>query len=129
MNLHSIVAPYVAKVNPWLLALWKQSDGYEQEESGKRTPRYNTVQGVRVQCQALQFKDLIQLEGLNLAGVRQALYVDGNIEGVNRPDARGGDMFKLPDGTVWLVVHVLENWSRTAGWTKVAVSQQNDTNQ
>jgi len=129
MDLHAIVGPYVAKVNPWLMATWRQSTGSVKEASGKRTPTYATVQGVRVQCQALQFKDLVQLEGLNINGVKQALYVDGNIEGVSRPDARGGDMFTLPDGSIWLVVLPLENWARTAGWSKVAVVLQNDTNQ
>jgi len=38
---------------------------------------------------------------------------------------KGGDLITEPDGTVWLVTTELEAWSASAGWTKVAVTQQN----
>ncbi len=126
MNLQSIVAPYISAVNPSLRGSWRQSNGEETFADGTRKPRYAYAEGVDIQCQALSFKDLVQVNGLNMGGVKQAFYVNGNIEGVSRPDARGGDLFKLPDGSIWLVALVLENWNRTAGWTKVAVVLQND---
>lgn len=125
MNLSNIVGPYVAAVNPWLISTWQQSSGFEIVPGGAQKPNYAQGVSVQVQCQALTYKDLVQLEGVNINGVSQALYVNGNIEGVSRPDARGGDLFTLPDETIWLVVHVLENWARTGGWTKCAVVQQN----
>ena len=30
----------------------------------------------------------------------------------------------LPDGSVWLVALILEGWSRSAGWTKAAITLQ-----
>ena len=126
MNLHNVASNCVSAVNPWLMATWYQSDGFETNADGRRAPDYAVTSGVGVQMQALTYKDLMQLDGINLNGVANALYVNGDIKGVSRPDARGGDIFSLADNSVWLVVHVLENWNRTSGWTKCVVVQQND---
>lgn len=124
MNLHSIVAPYIGAINPNIEVQWKQSNGYVIDANYKQQPQYVQFQ-TWVQKQALSFKDLVQLQGVNLNGEACAFYVNGNIQGVLRPDARGGDIFILGDGSIWLVVHVLENWNYTAGWTKCAVVKQN----
>ena len=124
MNLHAIASPYIAAVNPWLTAQWLQSISYATNADGSRSPAFATAVSAQIQFQALSFEDLKQVDGLNLNGVKNALYVNGDIEGVNRPDARGGDIFILLDGSKWLVVQVLENWIRTAGWTKCAVVLQ-----
>jgi hypothetical protein len=124
VNLHAIVAPVVAAVNPMATATWKQSSGATVNVDYSRTSTYVTVNGVQVQMQALTYKDLMMLDGIAMNGEARALYVNGNIEGVSRPEARGGDLFTLADSSIWLVVHVLENWSATSGWTKVAVVRQ-----
>jgi hypothetical protein len=126
VNLHQIAAPYVSKVNPWVIGQWQQSLGSQQNASGKRAPTYSPPLSVQIQMQALQWKDVQQIQGLNLQGVREAMYITGNIQGVSRPDVKGGDLITLPDGKIFLVAVVLENWSETAGWTKVGVTQQND---
>jgi hypothetical protein len=38
---------------------------------------------------------------------------------------QGGDLITFPDGSVWLVVMILEAFSQTAGWTKAAITLQN----
>jgi hypothetical protein len=124
VNLHAVVAPYVGAVNPLILVTWEQSNGYTQAADLSRTPTYHTVNGVQAQRQALTYKDLMQLSGLNINGEACALYINGDAVGVLRPDAKGGDLFRMPDGSEWLVVHVLENWNATAGWTKVACTRQ-----
>jgi hypothetical protein len=124
MNLHNIVGPCVAAVNPWVTATYKQSTGYATNPDGTRAPSYATPVSIQVQMQALQYRDLMQLEGLNIQGVRQAMYINGNIEGVDRASQRGGDLITLPDNSVWLVALVLEDWYGTDGWTKVAVTKQ-----
>ena len=124
MNLHSIAAPHVAAVNPMVFADWQQSTGATPNPDYSRTPQYAPAVRVSVQSQALTYKDLLQLDGININGEARAFYVNGNIEGVSRPDARGGDLFTLSDGSSWLATHVLENWSFTSGWTKVAVVKQ-----
>lgn len=125
MNLHAIAGPIVAAVNPPVLGQYQQSTGSNTAASGKRTPTYATAIGVQVQLQALTGDDLRQMDGLNIQGEKRALYVSGTWKGASRPDIRGGDLFTLPDGSIWLVVHLLEDWNSTAGWAKVAITRQN----
>jgi len=75
--------------------------------------------------QAMTYKDLIQTDGLNINGERHAMYISSDWRGVDRPSSRGGDVITLSDGSVWLVVQVLENWFGTDGWVKVCVTKQN----
>lgn len=75
------------------------------------------------QIQSLTFKDLTQIEGLNLQGERRAIYFYGdNVKAIVRPTQRGGDLVTFPDGSVWLVAIVLESWP---GWCKCACTLQN----
>ena len=124
MNLHNIVSGYIAAINPFITGSYQESNGYTTTSSGKRIPQYNPAVPIEVQMQALQYNDLIQLDGLNIQGERHAMYINGNWQGAVRPDQSGGDLITLPNGTKWLVVLVLENWSDTSGWTKVAVTRQ-----
>ncbi len=125
MNLHAIVAPYISKVNPWLTVIWQQSTGYETNASGQRSPTFAQPVTTTVQWQALASNDLVQLEGINLNNERNVMYINGNVDGVGRPDARGGDLITVvEDGSVWKVVFTLENWNRTSGWTKAVVTRQ-----
>jgi hypothetical protein len=124
MNLHNIVSPYISAINPFITASIQKSTGYTTTSSGKRVPTYAAAESVQVQMQALQYNDLVQLDGLNIQGERHAMYINGNWSGVVRPDGTGGDLITLPNGTVWLVVLVLENWSDLDGWVKVACTRQ-----
>lgn len=125
MNLHAIVAGYVAAVNPWLKVIVKPSIGYGVvSPDGTRAPIYGEPYVARAQVQSLTFRDLTQMAGLNVEGERRAIYLSSDVEGVLRPDTRGGDLIIFPDYHVWLVAMVLENWITTAGWVKVAVTRQ-----
>lgn len=124
MNLHNMVAGAVSMVNPIIDVSIQKSTGYTTSTSGKRVPTYAAAVTAKAQMQALQYNDLMQLDGLNIQGERKAIYLNGDWAGVVRPDGTGGDIITLPNGTVWLVVLVLENWADTSGWTKVAVTRQ-----
>ena len=126
MNLNMLVGPIVAAINPWTMASYRQSDGSETAPSGARTPKYLDAIPVRVQKQPLTWKDLQQLQGLNLNGERAAIYVDGDWQAVSRPRLRGGDLIALENGSIWLVAQVLENWFDQDGWAKVACTLQNN---
>ena len=111
----------------------RESAGYTTAADGKRTPLYAPAMPMFAQVQALQFRDLVQLDGLNLQGERRALYLNGNWQGVLRPEVKGGDLVPLPDGSagsngangsLWLIALVLENWWLTDGWCKVAITRQ-----
>lgn len=128
MNLHGIVAPAIATVNPFVTATLKRSTGYATAADGTRTPSYTDVPGVAVQAQALSYSDLEHLDGLNIQGVRRAVYLNGSALGVVRELQTGGDLFVFPPGTfpegnIWLVAHVLESWP---DWCKCALTLQMD---
>ena len=125
MNLHNIVGPCVAAVNPWITVQYQQSIGSTVASDFTQVPAFAAAIPMMVQMQMLTWKDLQQMEGINQNGEKRAIYVSGNYKGVSRPDARGGDLLTMPDGTVWLVVQILENWYTTAGWCKAAIVLQN----
>jgi hypothetical protein len=125
MNLHKLTRGMVGSVNPNVTASIQKSIGYTTAADGTRTPAYAPAVFVRVQIQALQYNDIAQLDGLNIQGERRAMYISGNWEGIVRADGSGGDLITLPDGSLWLVAQVLEDWGGRRGWVKVAVTRQN----
>ncbi|TIR66396.1 MAG: hypothetical protein E5X24_23645 [Mesorhizobium sp.] len=83
---------------------------------------------VSLQAQSLTYNDLQLLDGLNIQGVRRAVYLNGSALGVVRELQVGGDLFVFPAGTfpegdTWLVALVLESWP---DWCKCAVTLQMD---
>ncbi|WP_277963897.1 hypothetical protein [Pseudomonas sp. RIT-To-2] len=119
MNLHGIVSGAVGTVNPFVSGTMRVSTGYTTSGSGSRTPTYSDT-GVSVQLQALGYKDLQQIDGLNLQGVVKAAYVKGNFNGVNRPKKQGGDVLIIGADT-WLIVQPLEEWP---DWCKFVINLQ-----
>lgn len=129
MNLLAITAGAVGSVNPNLAATWLQSTGYTTAADGTQQPTYAAAQSIRVQAQALTGKDLKQMDGLNLQGLKRAFYAPGNILGASSALGVGGDILQFGPGapadlanTAWLVVTVLETWG--VGWCKVGCTLQ-----
>jgi len=124
MDLHGIVAGAINVVNPYVLGSIQISTGNIQnpDGSGELIPTYRTMPQVPMQVQDLSFKDLHQVDALNLQGVSRSIYVRGSVDGLVRAVNKGGDIVTLPDGTVWLVCAVLEAWP---DWCKLAVTLQN----
>lgn len=124
MNLHGIVSPYVAAVNPFVSVTIYPSVGYTTSPDGTRVPAYGASVTVPGQVQSLTYNDIQQLNGLNIAGERRAIYLNGDTEGLVRALNKGGDIVVFPDGSTWLVAYVLENWNPQDGWVKIAVTLQ-----
>jgi hypothetical protein len=122
MDLHAIVSPYVAVVSPPTIGTLYVSTGYTTVNY-VQTPSWQAFADYPFDVQAMSGKDLKQLDGLNLQGVLRAVYLQGNVEGLDRPAGKGGDVLAF-DGQYWLVAAVLEPWSNN-GWTKLAVVLQN----
>jgi hypothetical protein len=124
MNLNAIVSGAIASVNPWMTIGIQSSTGYTTNADGTQVPTYRnyTLPG---QVQALQYNDLMQVSNMNIQGVRRALYLNGSWDGIVRADGKGGDVITLPDGSVWLVVFVFEDWSLNDGWVKLCITEQN----
>lgn len=65
------------------------------------------------QVQPITWRDLQQMEGINLGGVRWKLYVNGEIDAIVRPEKKGGDLITIAQGRhqgTWLVVQILEQF-------------------
>lgn len=124
MNLHGIASAAVAAVNPMVPLLLQQSTGYTQVANGDGTqiPAYAAPITVMGQVQALDSGELRQVDRLNTGAVLRKVYLNGDWESLVRNAQKGGDLLTLPDGTVWLFVHVLEHWP---DWTAAVIAEQN----
>lgn len=130
LNLHAAVRGAVQSVNPDQDIAWQQSAGYVIQPGGKQVPSYAASVDVRGNVQPLSRKDLEHPDMQNVQGVTRAVYLFGNVQGVVRPDAKGGDLLIFPqnrggDPQTWKVCAVLETWNPdTVGWCKVGVVLQ-----
>ena len=132
MNLQSLTASAVSAVNPMVSCSLQVSTGSVTNADFSKSPSYAVPVTVMGQIQALTFSDLSQLDGLNIQGIKRAIYLQGDIEGLLRPSGKGGDLITMPDGSIWLVVIVLEAWGQNTGktggnWCKCAVTLQNNS--
>jgi hypothetical protein len=109
---------------------WFQNVGSATAADGSRTPSYNAPVPFQGQIQALTYTDLRQIDGLNIEGVRRAIYLLGNVSAVIRTASKGNDLIVTPDGASWIVAQVLENWEQSVlgqtGWCKIVVTLQTD---
>lgn len=78
------------------------------------------------QIQPISTRDLTQLDGINLGGVHWKIYLDGQLDGIVRPELKGGDLIVIPPGIrhagTWLVVQVMEQFP---DWVCAAIVIQN----
>jgi hypothetical protein len=124
MNLHGLVQGMINAVNPAIQIIVRVSTGRNVNPDGTPVPQYASPVTVLGQVQELSIKDLHQIEGLNLNGTLRTLYTNGAVNAGQRVSIKGGDVIVLPDGTVWLVTAVPEQWP---DWTKAILVQQNDS--
>jgi hypothetical protein len=129
MNLHGIVRGAVTSVNPDVLGIWRHSAGSSIDPLTRRSvPAYTDTADVPLQVQALSGRDIKRLNYLSIQGVKRAVYMYGNAQGVNRPNVKGGDLLVFPEvpgeqAKVWLVAIVFETWP---DWCRVGVALQVD---
>lgn len=121
MDLRGLANGVSSTVNPNQTVRVSRSTGYTFGAGRKQVPSYATPVEGPGQVQALDGKDLQQLDGLNIQGTIRAIYLRGALAGVVRPDGTGGDLVETADGQTWLVVKVLESWPT---WTKAAIVLQ-----
>lgn len=120
MDLRTLSNSVSSQVNANTLVTVLRSTGFTVGAGRKQIPTYAAPVTGPAQIQALDAKDLKQLDGLNIQGTIKAIYLRGILAGVIRPDGVGGDLIQF-GGKTWLVVKVLEGWSQ---WTKVAAVEQ-----
>lgn len=122
MNLHGLAVAAISLVNPQVPVQVRFSMGNTIGADGFQVPTFSAPVPMRAQIQPLTFRDIQQVAGLNLQGTRRALYLFGEADGLVRVSQKGGDLITFPDGSVYLVAIVLEQWP---DWCKVAVTLQN----
>ena len=123
MNLRGIANSATRAVNPNIAAAVRVSAGYDTMPDGNRVPKFAELP-FTAQVQALQYNDMVHLDGLNIQGIRRAIYLNGTIDSVKRINRQGGDLIKIasgPNAGTWLVALVLEQWP---DWAKCAVTLQ-----
>lgn len=121
MDLLAITTGAVGVVNPYVPMSLQVSTGYTIATDGEQLPSYAPPQTVMAQVQPLTYKDLKQLDSVNVQGSINAIYIEGRMDAIIRPDKKGGDLITDRDGNIWLTTQVLEYWPN---WTKVAVTLQ-----
>jgi len=119
MNLRGIANGLTSRINPNVAGIFQVNTGFTTLPGGKRVPSYNNVD-VSVQFQELSSTDLKQVDAVNIQGILRSAYLNGNFNGVNRPEQKGGDIL-LVGNDKWLVVKVPELWPE---WCRVIVNLQ-----
>ena len=122
MNLSNISNGAITAVSPNLLGSVQVSTGHITNADYSTTPTAQTFPNIRMQVQALSGAELKQLDNINQQGVVRGVYLNGNVEGLDRPVGKGGDLLLFNNQT-WRVTQVLETWDAD-GWCKVAVTLQ-----
>lgn len=125
MNLHGIASRAISSVNPMQPVTLLISDGSTTSADGSRTPLFLPPVSVAGQIQPISTRDLAQLEGINLGGVRWKVYLYGEVDSVIRSELKGGDLIVIPQGRhigTWLVVQVMEQFP---DWCCAAIVFQN----
>jgi hypothetical protein len=129
LNLHGIVRGAINTVNPDQTGVWRESSGSTTDAAGMTTPTYTNHANVGMQVQAASWKDLQHKDWLSMQGVKRSVYLFGTVEGINKPQAKGGDILQFPKETGgqvfnWLVTVVFEEWAPAGTWSKVGVVMQ-----
>lgn len=123
MDLHGIASSAIGAVNPFVPVTIAISMGSTINPDGSRTPTYSDpIDGVMAQIQPMTGRELSQVEGLNLQGTKRGIYLEGNIDAIQRLNQKGGDLITMEDGSIWLTVLILETWP---DWVHAAVTLQN----
>lgn len=82
---------------------------------------------VNAQVQPVTWRDLQQLEGLNLNGTRVKIYLYGEIDAIVRSTNKGGDLITIATGVnrgVYLVAQTIEQFP---DWCSCACTLQNSS--
>lgn len=130
MNLNAIIAPITAAIAPSQpVTVYLSAGPAATQTGGQRAPTYADPFLATAAIQPVTTGDLRKLEGLNIQGVSEKIYLNGQLRGLQRINQLGGDLVILPDGATYLIKAVLEAWrfvSAGEGWCCVAVVLQND---
>lgn len=124
MNLVAYTSGAIDAVNPRRPLTWQESTGFTTSPDGTQVPTYNAPVTLLGQIQPITWKDLQQLDALNVQGTRRKIYLYGVKQGVVRSLEKGGDLLTDEAANVWLVAQVMEQFSDE--WCSVAATLQTE---
>ena len=127
INLHAVVRPIITTLHPDEVVTLYQSVG-QVNTLGRIAAKYAEGQTVQAQIQTLSADELQQNDAFSRTGIHRKAYLYCPVEsmpptGIVRVLARNGDFIQRADGTWWLVVSLLEDFSKSE-WVCVGITQQ-----
>ena len=120
MDLRGCVNQMSDAVNPNTPISIQASTGYTIGAGLKQVPSYAPSVSGFGQLQAITSSELRHLDGLNIQGDIQTIYIKGSLSASLRPTGQGGDLVTIGTQT-WLNVRTLEQWPL---WAKAAIVLQ-----
>lgn len=120
MDLNGIANASAEVVNPNTPISIQASTGYTIGAGLQQVPSYAAAVSGFGQLQEITSMELKHLDGLNIQGNIQTIYIKGQLSAVLRPTGQGGDLITIGSQT-WLNVKTLEQWPY---WAKAAIVQQ-----
>lgn len=120
MDLNSIANLTAEVVNPNVAVTVQASTGYTIGAGLKQVPSYAAAVSGYAQLQEITSMELKHLEGMNIQGDIQTIYIRGTLSAALRPTGQGGDLVTIGSQT-WLNVKTLEQWPL---WAKAAIVRQ-----
>ena len=128
-DLHTVVRGAVTAVHPDERVVRYRSVG-QSNVRGKMVPAYAEPETLDAQIQSEKDDALYHAARADENSVTRTFYLrtpaglGSRVAGIVRPLARNGDMFFRPeDGTWWLVVAVVEDFS-SVGWSRARCTLQ-----
>lgn len=125
MDLRGLANPVSNTVNPNIPVSVQPSIGYTTGLGLRQVPNYAPPVDGFAQVQELSSSELRQAEGMNIQGVLRTIYFCGKLNGVIRPDGKGGDLVTIKgqggQWQTWLVVKTLEQWPT---WSRALIVLQ-----
>lgn len=121
INLHALVRPLIAAINPDQPVIILQSAGFAVVDFEQK-PVWSPAVPVMAQPQPVPDKVLQFLAQQRGNSIWHDFYLSGEWNGLRRATEQGGDLLYW-NGFEWQVDQVLEAWAPTVGWTKVRCVQ------
>lgn len=109
MNIHRIVNAGVKGINRNVMVTIRRSAGSQQNLDLSRTPQFYEIKRT-AQIQPMSQEDIQMTQGLNLSGLHRHIWINGQVDGLERGAQKGGDFVLTPDGKTWKIAYVAEAW-------------------
>lgn len=123
MNVRDLANRITRRVNPNTTGNILIATPPVVDDEGIAVTHYDKLPCI-VQVQPLDAGDIKTLEFMNIQGVEQSIFLNGNYEALDRLNQKGGDLIEF-NGRVWKVLVVFSRWPQ-AGWCKLGVVGQLD---